>query len=186
MGDTKDAKDKAVQPVREGSSAESCKHKREISKDTKRLGVVMRSMPHDKRRADDRSYSSEQESLVVCADCSSNMVLKKDQNGRKYYLCSRVPACLGNHSAHPDGSPVGIPGDKETRLLRRQCHEKLDSLWKGGECTRVEAYVVLQKILNLTEEEAHIGKLNKQQCLTFLKQFDMLGSAVTILIPQRD
>jgi ssDNA-binding Zn-finger/Zn-ribbon topoisomerase 1 len=130
--------------------------------------------------------STEDKHIVVCADCTSNMILKKDQKGRKYYLCSRVPACLGNHSAHPDGSPVGIPGDKETRRLRTLCHDKLDALWESGECSRQEAYVVLQKILHLSEEEAHIGKLNKQQCLTFLKQFDMLGSAVTILIPQRD
>lgn len=127
---------------------------------------------------------STEDKSIGCAECTAKLVLQKDQLGKKIYRCSRYPICSCVHGAHPDGTPMGYPADRETRILRARCHVALDSLWKNGECTREQAYVVLQKILRLSEADAHIGKLNKEQCLLFLREFDMLGSAVTILIPK--
>lgn len=128
--------------------------------------------------------SIEDSPLIGCAECSATLVLQKDKNGRLLYRCSRFPVCRCSHGAHPDGSPMGYPGDRDTRKLRVRCHEALDSLWKQGLCTREQAYVVLQKILHLSEEEAHIGKLDKEQCLFFLKEFAMLGDMALMLIPK--
>lgn len=123
---------------------------------------------------------------VGCAECSATMILRKNKYGKLFLQCSRFPACSCSHGAHADGTPLGFPADKETRTLRRQCHAVLDPLWKNGECTRAEAYIILQKILRLPEKDAHIGKLNKQQCLFFLREFAMLGDVVTLLLPKEE
>lgn len=108
---------------------------------------------------------------VTCPECGAPMVLRETEkfrypNGdaRRFWGCSRFPACDGIHGAHPDGTPLGIPADKATKQARITAHAAFDSLWKGGAMSRKAAYRWMQQALAMTEDEAHIGRFTIEQC----------------------
>jgi ssDNA-binding Zn-finger/Zn-ribbon topoisomerase 1 len=84
--------------------------------------------------------------------------------GRLFWGCSRWPTCSGIHGAHPDGRPLGIPADAETKRARIAAHAAFDRLWRGGQMSRGEAYRWLQTALGMTKEEAHIGRFDAATC----------------------
>ena len=100
---------------------------------------------------------------LVCPDCSAKMALRPSRFGL-FYGCTNYPQCRGTHGAHSDGKPLGTPANSEVKRLRIQTHALFDELWKSGEMTRNQAYSWLKDALNLTEDEAHIGKFDKDQC----------------------
>lgn len=87
-----------------------------------------------------------------------------DGSDRKFYGCSRWPACTGTHGAHPDGSPHGFPADKATKVWRMRAHEQFDQLWKTGRLTRKQSYRFLQQLMDLDEDAAHIAKFGRLEC----------------------
>lgn len=111
---------------------------------------------------------------LICPKCTAPMVLRETKrfthrNGspRKFYGCTNWPECNCTHGAHPDGSPLGTPADDETKLARIAAHDAFDRLWKpelGGRCSRNKAYRVMQDLMGMTCDEAHIGKFTKEQC----------------------
>lgn len=108
---------------------------------------------------------------VNCPECGSPMALRTTfkfpyDNGkpRRFWGCSRYPECKGVHGAHPDGRPLGIPGDGPTKAARMVAHDAFDSLWKSGEMTRKQAYRAMQVALGMTEDQAHIGKFDAATC----------------------
>lgn len=112
---------------------------------------------------------------VVCPDCSAPMVARKtnrfryrDGRPRKFWGCSRWPECKATHGAHPDGRPLGIPADAETKRQRMVVHEILDGWWKSGRMSRKAAYRRLQQLMNMTEDRAHVAKFTKEDCGRFL------------------
>ena len=113
---------------------------------------------------------------VKCGECRAPMVLRHSSRfnvrGGMFYGCSRYPECKGTHGAHEDGTPLGIPADKETKAKRMEAHEAFDRLWKYGGMRRGEAYVWMQKALNMTPDEAHIGRFTIQQCDALIKAID--------------
>ena len=107
---------------------------------------------------------------VICAECGAPMVLREThkyrwKNGqpRKFYGCSRFPICSGIHGAHPNGQPVGIPGNKEVKLWRIQAHAAFDLLWASGLMPRKAAYQWMQQAMEMTKDEAHIGRFTIEQ-----------------------
>ncbi len=88
------------------------------------------------------------------------MRLSEGKHGRYFKCC----ACGVGHGAHPDGTPHGIPADRETRQARIRAHDVFDSAWKAAGVTRREAYVALQRIMGLSSEEAHIGRFTSDLC----------------------
>jgi hypothetical protein len=48
--------------------------------------------------------------------------------------------------------------------LKDQAHIYFDKLWKYKYCERNEAYEHLSKWLDIPEPEAHMSKMNKEQC----------------------
>lgn len=109
---------------------------------------------------------------MVCPECGSPMVLRstvkfkhKDGQARKFWGCSQWPECSGVHGAHPDGTPLGIPADKETKELRIKAHAALDGLRQAIRLSRADAYKLLQQIMGMSEDEAHIGRFSKEQCM---------------------
>lgn len=115
---------------------------------------------------------------VICAECGAEMVLRQTSkfrynNGRprKFYGCSRYPECKAVHGAHPDGKPLGIPANAETKRWRMEAHKLFDQLWKSGAHTKDEAYAELQARMKMTPEEAHIGRFTKEQCIELIRQF---------------
>jgi ssDNA-binding Zn-finger/Zn-ribbon topoisomerase 1 len=85
---------------------------------------------------------------------------------RKFYGCSRYPACTEIHGAHPDGRPLGIPATKEVRELRMAVHKVFDRQWQEGTMTRTLAYAMMSERMG---REFHVSNLDKKGCEEALK-----------------
>lgn len=101
--------------------------------------------------------------MNLCADCGSEMTLKKGKFG-KFYSCNRWPECRGGQSAHPSGKPMGRAGDAETRAARTKAHTAFDTLWQSGVMTRAQAYIWMQRELKIPRSDAHISLFTKRDC----------------------
>jgi hypothetical protein len=113
---------------------------------------------------------------LICPKCGRKMILQTSPfltygNGepRKYWSCEFYPLCDVQHSAHPDGRPVGFPADKKTRIARVDAHEAFDALWRDLGLTRTQGYELLQQITGLSEEDAHIGRFTLDQCAALVE-----------------
>jgi len=106
----------------------------------------------------------------VCPECGAPMVLREARSDRAirkgpFWGCSRFPSCKATHGAHPDGQPLGLPADKETKRWRIVAHEAFDRLWEpAGPSARAAAYRWLSRSMALTEAECHIGRFSIEQC----------------------
>lgn len=102
---------------------------------------------------------------VVCGECGSPMELRfSGKYERKFWGCTKFPKCKGTHGAHPDGRPLGVPANKETKNARIVAHDAFDELWKLRGWDRNAAYKWLREVLCMTKEECHIGKFDIGQC----------------------
>lgn len=110
---------------------------------------------------------------LFCPDCGKPMILRSSSkffllNGdpHLFFGCTGWPKCKTTHSAHPDGSPVGIPANKKTRDARIAAHAEFDALWKGlhATMTRRGAYSHMRQIMGMAVKQAHIGRFNLSQC----------------------
>jgi ssDNA-binding Zn-finger/Zn-ribbon topoisomerase 1 len=117
---------------------------------------------------------------VDCPECGAKMRLRyTPKHDRHFYGCTRWPKCDGVHGCHPDGKPLGKPGNKETRSARMRAHEAFDQLWKpsGALMTRGQAYSWLEGYFDLDQGDAHIGGFSKEQCeelvAAVLTEFDI-------------
>jgi hypothetical protein len=110
----------------------------------------------------------------ACPDCGADMVLRstkrftyRDGSPRLFYGCVNWPACRGTHGAHPDGRPLGIPANAETKAARIRAHAAFDPIWqntKGNKgVARRAAYDWLRRALGL-EELPHIGEMSIDGC----------------------
>jgi len=105
------------------------------------------------------------------AGCDSLMVLRESRYG-PFYSCARYPKCTGSHGSHPDGTPLGIPADKETKKARMDAHAVFDLLWQpvGAPYSRSAAYFEMRTMMGLSEEKAHIGNFDIDQCMDLVKK----------------
>lgn len=105
------------------------------------------------------------------ADCDGLMVLRDSKYG-PFYSCARYPKCTGSHGAHPDGTPLGKPADKATKAARIVAHAAFDLLWqpKDAPYSRGAAYFEMRTMMGLSEEEAHIGNFDIDQCTTLIEK----------------
>ncbi len=128
------------------------------------LLLVAPPSPPRTRTARSRKPSAE---VVNCGDCGAKMVLKGGIYGL-FYSCTNWPGCRGAHGAHPDGKPMGIPADYDTRKLRQAAHSALESTWSPGGRqlfpSRTHAYEWVQAAMGLTATEAHIARFDAAQC----------------------
>lgn len=101
-----------------------------------------------------------------CPECNGNLILKKSKYG-KFYGCTNYPKCQATHGAHPNGKPLGIPGDNDTKLSRVELHNALDKKFCEN---RKEIYKWLKKSLNKSSNKAHIALLNESECNNLLSK----------------
>ena len=108
---------------------------------------------------------------LTCPECGRPMELAEhpehiypDGGRRKYYRCTDRLFCTATHWAHPDGTPLGLPGDRATKEARVSAHEAIDRLSVRNGWSKWRLYGWLQRITNLTKEEAHIGRFTVAQC----------------------
>lgn len=114
--------------------------------------------------------------LLDCPECGGHMVLRKSPKyPQPFYGCLKFPFCSATHGAHPDGSPLGIPADKETKEWRIKAHAALDPLWGRDDTAfdaqqakhrRKMAYNWLAAQLDIKEvrRDCHIAMFNSAQC----------------------
>lgn len=122
---------------------------------------------------------------VVCS-CGGPGVLVSNAvvYGRIYgnglvWVCSRRPDCQNRVGAHPDGTPYGTLCDDETRKLRRLVHTQFDPLWQSAKhpkSARNRVYAWLARKMELTDDECHVGKFSKEQCLRALEILEVRSS----------
>lgn len=113
--------------------------------------------------------------MLECPECDGQLALRLSRFGL-FYGCLNYPICKGTHGAHPDGKPLGVPADKETRAWRIKAHQAFDLLFNGENLImeREEAYAYLQHLMNLTEEQAHISKFDIEQCKELIDLLDFV------------
>ncbi len=106
---------------------------------------------------------------LKCPDCGVRMRLGESRkytytlsgSPKLYYYC---PACHATHGAHPDGTPVGKPANKETRQARRDAHIAFE-VWRDHYgMTRNEAYLTIAVRLGIPEQKAHMGNMDLETC----------------------
>lgn len=121
----------------------------------------------------------EESKTLDCSECTGVMFLTSGLYG-PYYSCENFPNCKVTHGAHPNGDPLGVPADKETRAARVHAHAAFDKLWNNAESmyqnippesykrvrrvARNRAYQWLQEVMGLSEKEAHIGSMDIARC----------------------
>lgn len=79
---------------------------------------------------------------MECPECGKEMILRNSGYG-KFYACIGFPDCDCRHGAHPDGTPMGIPGNKEVRELRMEVHhicEQIWGKWDSKHCDKTAMY----------------------------------------------
>lgn len=110
---------------------------------------------------------------LLCPECEGSLVLRLSKYGL-FYGCNNYPICKATHGAHPDGTPLGIPANKETKAWRIKAHQVFDKLFEGENAVMIrdEAYAYMQTIMNLSEEQAHISKFDVEHCKELIDLLD--------------
>lgn len=92
----------------------------------------------------------------------------KEFYGRDYgvnmYVCRPCDAYTSTHGKGK--TPKGTLATARLRQLRMTAHSLFDPLWCGRkrQMSRAASYRFLQKLMNMTSEQAHIGMMNEDQC----------------------
>lgn len=111
---------------------------------------------------------------MICPECGSQMKLKNSKYGL-FFGCVTYPKCKSTHGAHPDGRSLGVPANKETKLLRSKIHRLCENLWGSWgskECNRKGMYAWLRN----NAPKPHIGEMNKEELLETEKLLNLAKS----------
>lgn len=110
---------------------------------------------------------------LECPECGSPMELcfsgkyrYKNGQRRPYYRCYKYPECSGSHGAHPDGTPLGKPATKETRMLRSELHAELDKKYPWN--TKRGKMKTALWLRGNGFGEGHVSHMDAEQCKTAL------------------
>lgn len=85
--------------------------------------------------------------------------------GKSYgmiYDCRPCDAYVGVHKGTEKA--LGTLANRELRQWRMKAHAAFDPIWKNGRMQRRAAYAYLQRIMGMSEAEAHISRFNVDQC----------------------
>ena len=113
---------------------------------------------------------------MECPYCSGpvKFLSSKEFYGKDYgtnvYVCFPCDAYVGTHGKGK--TPLGTLANKRLRTLRMTAHSIFDPLWKGKhrKMGRGKAYGVMQALMNLPPEKAHIAMFDEEQCLMLISK----------------
>lgn len=126
--------------------------KEEVKKDHQEQGRLPRNITMLTPEAD-----------LECPECGARMRRQHSQRMRRFfYRCERED-CDGYLGAHPDGSPLGIPANKQIRQKRTEAHGVFDLLWQEGYVKRTTAYRIMAERMGI-DGELHIANLGWDEC----------------------
>lgn len=107
---------------------------------------------------------------VPCPDCHEPMnFLFSPSLQFHVYRCVRFPSCRGMHRARSDGTPLGIPGDRETRESRCLVHRLLDQVQSLLRMEKPDLYEYMADLMGLPAKQAHVSKLTNSQCQMLIR-----------------
>jgi ssDNA-binding Zn-finger/Zn-ribbon topoisomerase 1 len=112
-------------------------------------------MPHPRQR---RPFP-----IITSPECGKKMILRNSRYG-KFYGCSGWPSCTVKHGAHPNGKPLGVPANDETRKLRIEVHQICGQIWgewDNPNCDKKAMYEWLKE----NAPKGHIGHMLKSDLL---------------------
>ena len=113
---------------------------------------------------------------MQCPYCGGDVHLKDSAviYGHSYglvYICANYPRCDAYVGVHRNTTePLGTLANSELRAWRIRAHAAFDPLHREGYMTRTQAYELLQRLLGLPKERAHIAMLDVQQCQELIKK----------------
>lgn len=98
----------------------------------------------------------------ACPECGADMVLRNSAAySRLFYGCVNYPECKATHGAHPDGRPLGVPANKETKQARIKAHEAMAEWMSECGLSKSEAYAKLAESFGT---EIHIAECDIEGC----------------------
>ena len=110
---------------------------------------------------------------MICPNCNVQMVRRKSKFGENYWWgCPNYPKCTVTAAEHPDGTPMSLPADQETKDLRKEAHrlsEKMWGAWNSPRCKKQEMYSWLEN----NTVEGHIGKMSKESLHALIKKLNL-------------
>ena len=111
---------------------------------------------------------------LICPECGARLIYKPSKFGGFYgcenYQTTKCKGAIGCHVG--TRTPLGVPANQETRKLRTKAHLLFDNLWKNKQMKRKEAYKWLAEKMILSQDKAHIGMFNKEQCEYLIKEME--------------
>lgn len=115
---------------------------------------------------------------LTCAECGGPMELRetmkhtyRDGRPRKFYGCSRYPACKGTVGAHPDGRPLGVPGTREVKALRHELHTLAGQIWLWGNKAQQAA---MYDWIKAHSRHGHIAEMGEEELRALRIQLEVL------------
>ena len=99
-------------------------------------------------------------------------------NGRSYGMiwdCRPCDAYVGVHKDSLTYEPLGRLANAELRVWKMKAHAAFNPLWESGTMSRSEAYALMQKLMGMTADEAHIGKFDVPECKKLIEQLRISG-----------
>lgn len=120
-------------------------------------------------------------SAPVCPYCLMLSVLvggdviyphRPDLFQKRFYYCRKCDAWVGCHNG--TDVPLGRLANKELRTWKMKAHSAFDPLWKEKKMNRNDAYKLLQRIMAMSQDEAHIGLFSVEQCQLLIQKISEL------------
>ena len=96
--------------------------------------------------------------MIYGAEAAKRLKLEREM----IYQCQNCNARVGCHKGTT--RPLGNLANEVLRLKRMETHQVYDAFWKRSGMTRTQAYKWLAEQMNLTEDRAHIGSFEMDQC----------------------
>lgn len=83
----------------------------------------------------------------------------------KMWVCSNYPKCNSYVGCHKGTTlPLGRLANERLRTLKMEAHKQFDPIWKSGLLSRKEAYKWLADMLDIPQDECHIGMFDIKMC----------------------
>jgi len=103
----------------------------------------------------------------ICRYCGGKIIKSNSRvlygkGNETIYLCTMCNAYVGCYKG--TDKPMGKVANTVLRLKRQETHQIFDVFWKKRNWTRSAAYRWLARSLQLTEENAHIGMMEMDDC----------------------
>ena len=105
----------------------------------------------------------------ICRYCGGKIIKSKSRvlygkGSDTIYLCTMCNAYVGWYKG--TDKPMGKVANTVLRLKRQETHQIFDAFWKKQGWTRSAAYRWLARSLQVSEENAHIGMMEMDECET--------------------